>query len=402
MAFVYGPALVKKAKAQVGRRAYSSMCQAFCVITSGIDAKGDFDGDGDADAVDGWKKAKARGKVVEAKDIRSLNDIPAGTLAYWTGGSRGYGHVAITIGGGKIVSTDAPAWGTIGIVGIDFIAAKWRNNLKFVGYILNDGDDHQFVVPKKRPAQWYRIADANLGLLNGFGEKTGKQRLPAVVKKIAGTKAQVVTVQELKGSFVDLFDDLMSTKGYRRVSGGLSRYVYAEKAIPVVASKLFDLQPRYKGDTKQAAGAILEIDGHRTCPVSGHLENEDDSGSTQVKQGLSEIDQVAPWAASHGCGKDRIVHAVDTNSDNRVRVEAFGKRGYSDAAEIAYESIGSRLGTFLDWRKSAVAGPSIDLIAVGPGRPVRRYFVLRPGWLKSTNSNALDHLIVCADIGKQV
>lgn len=171
MSYLHGAPLVTAAKAAVGRRAYSSMCQAFCVITAGIGAKGDFDGDRDADAVDGWKKAKARGQVVETKDIKSLTDIPAGTLAYWTGGSRGYGHVAVTVGGGKVVSTDAPTWGTIGIVSIDWIAAHWGNGLKFVGYILNDGDGHQMVDVSKASTT-----------------KAGKATSPSITHRVTATQ----------------------------------------------------------------------------------------------------------------------------------------------------------------------------------------------------------------------
>lgn len=145
MSYLHGAALVKAARQHKGRREYSSMCQAFCVIVARIGAKGDYDGDGAADAVDGWKKAKARGGVVEARHIANLNTIPAGTIAYWSGGSHGYGHAAITSGGGNIVSTDAPTWGQIGEVHIDWIARYWGNGLRFLGYITNDGDGHQMV-----------------------------------------------------------------------------------------------------------------------------------------------------------------------------------------------------------------------------------------------------------------
>lgn len=145
MSYLHGHALAAAARARVGDRAFSSMCQAFCVRTAKINAKGDFDGDRDADAVDGWKKARDRGRVVHASAIKSYKDIPAGTIAYWSGGSRGYGHAAITIGDGRIVSTDAPSWGRIGIVSIEWINLHWGNGLKFLGYIVNDGDGHQMV-----------------------------------------------------------------------------------------------------------------------------------------------------------------------------------------------------------------------------------------------------------------
>lgn len=150
MAYLHGSKLVDAAKDLKGKKLYSEACQSFCVLTAGTGAQGNFNADGDADAVDGWKKAKSKGKVVKTPKIK---DVPAGTFAYWTGGSHGFGHAAITIGGGKIISTDAPTWGKIGEVSIDWIATNWRNNLKFVGYVVNDGDGHQMVDKKavKRP-----------------------------------------------------------------------------------------------------------------------------------------------------------------------------------------------------------------------------------------------------------
>lgn len=147
MTFKKGAELVSAARAQKGQAKYRGMCQAFCVLTAGTGAKGDFDGDGDADAVDGWRKARAEGRVVHARDIKSSLDIPAGTIAYWSGGSKGYGHAAITSGHGQVVSTDAPRYGVIGEVNIGWIAANW--GMTFLGYIVDDGDGHVFVEPRK-------------------------------------------------------------------------------------------------------------------------------------------------------------------------------------------------------------------------------------------------------------
>lgn len=145
MAYLHGSALVTKIKPDIGKNIYSSMCQAYCVTRAGTGAVGDYDGDGAADAQDGWKKAKAKGKVVLAKDINNLKDVPAGTFCYWEGGSHGYGHVAISIGNGRIQSTDAPTWGRIGQVDISWISQHWGNGLKFVGYVVTDGNGHKMV-----------------------------------------------------------------------------------------------------------------------------------------------------------------------------------------------------------------------------------------------------------------
>jgi hypothetical protein len=185
MSYLHGQALVNEAMKHVGRYEYSSMCQAFCVTMARTGAVGDFDGDRAADAQDGWKKAKAHGQVVLASQIESLNDIPAGTFLYWEGGSHGYGHVAISIGNGKCISTDAPSWGRIGIVPIDWIAPHWRNGLVFRGYVVIEGNGHRMVdkIPTPTPlvvtAGHLNPANYGPGNVNQYVTDYGK----ALVKK---------------------------------------------------------------------------------------------------------------------------------------------------------------------------------------------------------------------------
>ena len=60
---------------------------------------GDQDGDGDTDAVDGWKS--------EPIDARFYTRKPAsGFPVAFKGGSKGYGHRAISVGDGMCISTD--------------------------------------------------------------------------------------------------------------------------------------------------------------------------------------------------------------------------------------------------------------------------------------------------------
>lgn len=61
-------------------------------------AAGDQDGDGDADAVDGW--------LSETKRHPGDRNPPLGFPVAFKGGSKGFGHRAISLGGGKIRSTD--------------------------------------------------------------------------------------------------------------------------------------------------------------------------------------------------------------------------------------------------------------------------------------------------------
>lgn len=53
------------------------------------------------------------------------NNPPAGALVFWSGGSTGAGHVALSLGGGKIVSTDYPRSGITSTTTIDAISSGW-------------------------------------------------------------------------------------------------------------------------------------------------------------------------------------------------------------------------------------------------------------------------------------
>lgn len=78
---------------------------------------GDVDKDGDADAVDGWKS--------EPKKYQHPGDrnAPLGAPVAFSGGSKGYGHRAISLGNGKLRSTDMSngkyAAGKVGVATIE-------------------------------------------------------------------------------------------------------------------------------------------------------------------------------------------------------------------------------------------------------------------------------------------
>jgi len=57
---------------------------------------------------------------------------PRGVPVFWTGGSRGYGHVALSTGNGMCWSTDAGGAGRVAHVSIDGLTSRW--GLNFVGW----------------------------------------------------------------------------------------------------------------------------------------------------------------------------------------------------------------------------------------------------------------------------
>ncbi len=92
----------------------------------GAPAIGDFDGDGAADAEDGWKATKKRHTGT------AVTNIPAGVPLWWGGGTADHGHVAVSAGGGQCWSTDIKRTGRFDKVAITEINRKW--GLPFLGW----------------------------------------------------------------------------------------------------------------------------------------------------------------------------------------------------------------------------------------------------------------------------
>jgi hypothetical protein len=57
---------------------------------------------------------------------------PGGALVFWTGGSHGHGHIALSMGGGICASTDIVATGYVNFVRIALITQRW--GLSYVGW----------------------------------------------------------------------------------------------------------------------------------------------------------------------------------------------------------------------------------------------------------------------------
>lgn len=110
--------IAARARAAVGRPNAVGTCQAWTRGITGHPAVGDVDGDGDADAVDGWKSEPLSARHADT-------NAPAGVPGAWSGGSKGFGHRAVSLGNGKWASTDAPVKGRIGIVDTDWFRKNW-------------------------------------------------------------------------------------------------------------------------------------------------------------------------------------------------------------------------------------------------------------------------------------
>lgn len=76
------------------------------------------------DATTAWEHASGR-RPADANP-------PRGAAVYWTGGSSGYGHIAISLGNGKVRSSDAGGYGQVATVRIHQISEQW--DLHYAGW----------------------------------------------------------------------------------------------------------------------------------------------------------------------------------------------------------------------------------------------------------------------------
>jgi len=93
------------------------MCLQQCRIWAGINARY-------PDATTAWKNTN---------DRKFDKRPPRGAAVYWTGGSKGFGHIAISVGGGVVRSTDADGLGRVGTHSIQWFDANW-GNLTYAGW----------------------------------------------------------------------------------------------------------------------------------------------------------------------------------------------------------------------------------------------------------------------------
>jgi hypothetical protein len=60
---------------------------------------------------------------------------PRGVAVYWTGGSHGYGHIACSLGGGKIRTTDGNGSGNVATRELGWVESTW--GLPYAGWANN-------------------------------------------------------------------------------------------------------------------------------------------------------------------------------------------------------------------------------------------------------------------------
>lgn len=118
------------------------MCQMQTRLWLDAPSAGDFDGDGAADAEDGWKR--------EPKSARRYDrNPPRGTPVSWLGGPNDNGHRALSLGGGRIRSTDAGGKGRVATVDLGWVERNW--GLAYAGWSTTINGHEIPLPPEKKP-----------------------------------------------------------------------------------------------------------------------------------------------------------------------------------------------------------------------------------------------------------
>jgi hypothetical protein len=116
-------AIARSTAAQTVARAMRStlnvpgMCLAWSRQQAGIPSRY-------SDAATAWRHAIGRRP-------RDPNP-PRGAAVYWTGGSHGFGHIAISVGHGRVRSSDAGGQGDVATVPIHHLSVEW--DLRYAGW----------------------------------------------------------------------------------------------------------------------------------------------------------------------------------------------------------------------------------------------------------------------------
>ena len=71
---------------------------------------------------------------------------PRGAAVYWIGGSRGYGHIAVSLGAGRIRSTDAGGAGRVATRTLGWFDRQWPS-LTYMGW---SWDINEVTIPHRR------------------------------------------------------------------------------------------------------------------------------------------------------------------------------------------------------------------------------------------------------------
>lgn len=186
----------------------SGMCQQFTRICFGI-------GGGFGSASAAWRGAKKRHHVSRG------SQVPAGVPVYWLGGSRGYGHAAVSIGNGLCRSTDWPRLGQVGTARIDDISRSWNQSL--VGWAEDINGINIPGIPQPNDGEPnIQLKHVIRATKTGKPIRHGKRLKLAVAKEVGKGKmnlASPVLGSQFRAQYADLQVKYLRAKGDRITKG---------------------------------------------------------------------------------------------------------------------------------------------------------------------------------------
>lgn len=109
------------------------------------------------DAITAWRNARHR---------HSDGTPPRGSMVFWSGGSKGHGHIAVSDGGGYVFSTDIVRSGRVNRVSIAYLSTRW-GNLQYLGWSEDvNGAVVTSIIQPTSSITMVRLANLRPGLRN--------------------------------------------------------------------------------------------------------------------------------------------------------------------------------------------------------------------------------------------
>jgi hypothetical protein len=128
------------------------------------------------DASDAWYGARHKHPTERGANC------PRGVPVWWTGGSQGFGHVALSVGGGYCISTDAGGRGICAKVRIDDLTRRWGLNFRGWSEDINGVRVYEVIVDKPAPG-WDKV---NLGALDRGESNLDIERVKWALRRKVG------------------------------------------------------------------------------------------------------------------------------------------------------------------------------------------------------------------------
>lgn len=297
------------------------LCQLWTRTQYGAPSVGDQDGDGDADAVDGWKSEPLSERHTD-------RNPPRGVPVSWSGGSRGFGHRAISLGNGKIRSTDAGGAGKVATVSLDWPEKTW--GMRYLGW----SDTISGIViplppPPPPPPPTEKTVKLKFAHVSLEFSDTNRQHTEDITKifsrgydVITGTEARVG-----EGNTADELKRIGTEKGYRvHVTSRYDTWVAVKKSIiagnyttgaEFAISKSSSYTPKPPGvwGDRGVVWTTWDMTGYGTFTVGAvHYLTAGGAGATlKVKTDTHYAKVIQAWADVKGKGSRLVFVGGDFN-----------------------------------------------------------------------------------------